>query len=79
MKKIIALLVMSILLASCGQSVEQTTEIEDNQNTTTIVEQDTIEDKTTEEEVDEIVEEVLSEEEINATLEEFFNSLDEME
>jgi len=62
MKKIIALLAMSILLASCG-------------NTETMVEEET--ENTVMEETQAPAEEVLTEDEINTAIEELFNDIAE--
>lgn len=65
MKKIIALLAMSILLVSCGAAEE----IQNNVETPIVEVPVVIETETP------VVEEVLSEEEINAAMDELFNSL----
>ena len=67
MKKVIALLIMSIFLVSCGEIVE-------NENLDTVVaEPVVVEDSIVEEEIAE----ELSEEEIDAALEELFEWLED--
>ncbi|MFC1797690.1 hypothetical protein ACFLY2_00425 [Patescibacteria group bacterium] len=65
MKKIIALLAMSILLVSCGSTEEVENNIE-----TPVVETPIVEEIVSEEEV-------LSEDEINEAMDELFNSLED--
>ncbi len=78
MKKIITLLAMSILLVSCGQTVVE----EDTTNTPEqIIMDESMMDDTMNIEgeviVEENAEETLSEEEIDAAVEDLFNSLED--
>ena len=75
MKKIIALIAMTILLSSCwtAEAPEKTIE-SDNSNEQEMWAEDA---NTQDEEVtDQMVEEALSEEEINNILDDFFNSVE---